>query len=53
VTRERVLGILLALWLLGLGIVLQPHDHPGPVISHARPLDESAGDLPTLGPLGP
>jgi hypothetical protein len=51
-TRGRALGILLALWLLALGIVLQPHDHPGPIISHARLLDRPPGDLPTLGPVG-
>lgn len=50
-TRGRLLGILLGLWLLGLGIVLQPHDHPEPTIRHARLLDQRAGDLPTLAPL--
>lgn len=52
-TRGRVLGILLAGWLLALGIVLQPQDHPGPVIRHARSLDATRGDLPTLAPLAP
>lgn len=52
-TRVRVVGIVLALWLLGLGFVLQPRDHPGAVITHARLLDHPAGNLPTLPPLAP
>ena len=51
-TRIRLVGILLVLvWLLALGIALQPRQHRPPPIQHGRPLAVTVQDLPTLRPL--
>jgi hypothetical protein len=50
--RYRWVGFAaLALWLLGLILVLQPQSNSPPIIEHAPALDRSTANLPTLAPL--
>jgi len=50
VTLKRALAAVIALWLLALALVFQPHHNVPPTISHAAPLERPARDLPTLVP---
>ena len=50
---ERMLVIVLALWMLGLAIAVQPHAHHPPTISHAQLLEKPVLNLPTLAPPSP
>lgn len=49
----RLLTILALLWLVGLGMALQPHRHTPPRIVHAQLLERPVRDLPTLAPRAP
>lgn len=55
-TWARVAAVGFLVWIVALVIALQPRSHPVPVVRHARPLEVTVGDLPTLPlvrPVGP
>lgn len=51
-TRRRVVAVGLVVWIVVLGITLQPHPPRRPAVTHARRLDPPDRNLPTL-PLEP
>jgi len=53
VTLRRVGVALLALWILVLGYLVQPHSRSRLPVRPATPLDVPNRNLPTLGPFAP
>jgi len=51
--RRWLIASALFLWILGLGLLLQPHRNRPPRILHARLLQVGVRDLPTLEPYKP